>query len=190
MLCLETWLPFGSYNETENAPASLTIGYYNSSLLLPGARSFTFSRDHDLKVHLAYIQASETPRRNQNSILAKDIPVVLDSSEPYLQFPEVVCREFQNTFGLEYELETGLFLVNSSTRARLRELNPNLTFALTGGVEEDGSTISDMDVVLPYSSFDLEIKATAHTNTRAYFPLKIVADDDFGVLGRTFFQEA
>jgi hypothetical protein len=72
----------------------------------------------------------------------------------------------------------------------LRELNPNLTFALTGGVEEDGSTISDMDVVLPYSSFDLEIKATAHTNTRAYFPLKIVADDDFGVLGRTFFQEA
>jgi hypothetical protein len=80
--------------------------------------------------------------------------------------------------------------VNSSTRARLRELNPSLTFALTGGVEEDGSTTSDMEVVLPYSSFDLEIKTAPHTSTRAYFPLKIVADDDFSVLGRTFFQEA
>ena len=47
-----------------------------------------------------------------------------------------------------------------------------------------------MEVVLPYSSFDLEIKIAPHTNTRAYFPLKIVADDDFSVLGRTFFQEA
>lgn len=183
-------LLFGSCSKIENAPASLTIGYYNSSLLLPGARSFAFSRDHDLKVHLAYIQASNTPGRSQSSILAKDIHVLLDSSEPYLQFPEVICREFQSTFGLEYELESGLFLVNSSTRARLRELNPSLTFVLTGGVEEDGSSTSDMEVILPYSSFDLEIKTASRTNTRAYFPLKIVADDECSVLGRTFFQEA
>ena len=141
-------------------------------------------------MHLAYVQTCETSGTSQNLTLAKDVPAVLDSSEPYLQFPEVVCREFQNAFGLEYELETGLFLVNSSTRARLRELNPILTFVLTGGVEEDGVATSDMEVVLPYSSFDLELKTTLHTDTRAYFPLKIAANDDFSILGRAFFQEA
>ena len=66
--------------------------------------------------------------------------------------------------------------------------NASLTFQIS----TDETSPDSVDIVLPYASFDLEVRDTYPNvnSTTRYFPLKRAANDSQYTLGRTFLQEA
>jgi len=182
-----------------NTHGSLSMGYYNPSLLTLDARSFPFSPpDDSLNLTILSISVSQSLHtRSKYSLLASPLySTILDSTSPFLILPEIICRRFQHSFGLQYEASSGLFLVNSSNHLRLKEMNPSFTFELAGpehkkNTENENDRGGDtLKITLPYESFDLFIKRSWDDDEpRAYFPIKIAKPGADNVLGRSFLQE-
>jgi hypothetical protein len=170
-----------------NADASLVFGGYDSFRLGESAHSFPFSGDLDqpLTARLATIVIIDGLHSDiPVSILHSTTPVLLDSTSPYFELPEATCKEFERTFDLEFDPESGQFQTNRSTKRRLRERNPKVRFKLAEA--DDG-----VEVELPYASFDLQIgSALDDEDEMTYFPIKTTTNNQPSVLGRAFFQEA
>jgi hypothetical protein len=95
---------------------------------------------------------------------------------------------FEKTFNLTYNSTTDLYLVDDTVHQQLMVTNPNVTFTL-GAQPTGGQTV---DIVLPYSAFDLKAKPPYRglkANSR-FFPLRRAANSTQYTLGRTFLQEA
>jgi len=112
----------------------------------------------------------------------------IDSTVPHIWLPPEVCDQFERAFGLIYDDNTELYLVNNTIRSRLLELNPSVTFKL-GAQNVGGQTLN---IVLPYAAFDLQATHPIYENSTNYFPIRRAKKDDSTqyVLGRTFLQEA
>jgi len=133
------------------------------------------------------VGAFEQDIRSPASFLESVTPVLLDSTSPYYVFPEATCKKFQRAFGLEYEPQSGLFLVNESASQLLRDRKSTMQFKFIDEWEEDGG----VEVSLPFESFDLKIRRTLEGQERGqYFSLKVATGNEISVLGRAFFQEA
>lgn len=81
---------------------------------------------------------------------------------------------------------TGRYIVNETIHARLKELNPEITFKL-GNVTYGGETLN---IVFPYSAFDLQVNYPLYANATNYFPLRQAMNESQYTIGRTFLQEA
>jgi len=79
-----------------------------------------------------------------------------------------------------------MYLVDDALHRNLLSENPAFTFTI-GNSQVGGPTV---DIVLPYSSFDLEAKYPSVLNNTHYFPLLRAANDSQYTLGRTFLQDA
>lgn len=88
--------------------------------------------------------------------------------------------------GLQLDNATGRYLVNDTTHARLKELNPIITFKL-GNQTYGGETLN---IVLPYATFDLQVGYPIYPNATNYFPLRRAMNDTQYTIGRAFLQEA
>lgn len=110
----------------------------------------------------------------------------VDSTLPFIWLPLDACEKFEEAFGLTWDEETELYLMNDTVHAAFVKLNPSITFTIGIG-PTGGDTV---DIVFPYNSFDLTATAPFVSNQTQYFPLKRAANDTQYTLGRAFLQEA
>ena len=169
---------------------SLTLGGYDSSLRLPNPLLIPFTGDdpsRNIRVNIQAIFAKDQAGKT-TSLLDSNIVATIDPAVSMLWLPASVCKAFEDEFGLDWDPESNLYLVDDDTHNQLRKQNASVTFKLSNQTA-DGSTA---EITLPYNSFDLEVKPPypGISSQQQYFPLQRAANESQIVLGRTFLQEA
>ncbi|KAI9870459.1 MAG: hypothetical protein M1830_004226, partial [Pleopsidium flavum] len=184
-------IPSVSFGYTAGAPyrlkgvtGSLTLGGYDVSRFTSNNLSFTFADDSSRDVVVGLQSITTDGSSNKTSLLSDGIFAFVDSTDPYISLPPAVCQKFEERFGLTWDNASQLYLVNETLHESLVSRNPNFTFTL-GNSRSGGQTV---DIVLPYSSFDLV--ARYPLNYSRFFPLKKVTNETQYTLGRAFLQEA
>ena len=168
---------------------SLTLGGYDVSRFVPSNVSFNFAEDNsrDLVVGLQSLVASTSDTKNI-SLLPNGILSFIDATVSHLWLPLESCQLFEKVFGIVWDPESDLYLVNDTLHSALLAQNANFTFQLGN----DLTASQTIDITLPYQSFDLEA-TTAYpnvSNSTRYFPLRRAVNKTQYTLGRVFLQEA
>ena len=167
---------------------SLVFGGYDSSRFAPNNLTIPMSPDvsRDLVVGVQSISTQNSDDSQISLLPSGGIYAFVDSTLPYIWLPLDACHAFENAFGLTWDQESEMYLVNRTLHSRLVASNPNVTFTLGVG-KSGGETI---DITLPYASFDLKVTPPLMKNSTRYFPLKRAANHTQYTLGRAFLQEA
>ena len=176
--------------ESRGVFGSLTLGGYDSSRLVPNNVSFPLDSDisRDLTVSLHSITAKYTDD-SVASLLSDPIWIFIDSTIPDLYLPLDVCKKFEQTFGLVWNVTHRKYFVDDDQHESLMAENNTFTFVL-GNNKAEGPTV---DIQLPYLSFDLAMDYPLINSTLSgirYFPLQRAANSSQYTLGRAFLQEA
>ena len=178
-----------SYNN--KAPASLTLGGYDTNRFEPGGLMLEMNGDNSrpLQVAVQKILALNVPGGSDAlNLLPTPIYEFIDSTLPHIWLPSNAVDAFVVAFGLTYDNTTDLFLINDTMRERNLQANPTLTFQLGTTPALDGG--STANIVLPYAAFDLQASYPFYQNATNYFPIRRAANDSQYTIGRTFLQEA
>ncbi|KAJ8608102.1 hypothetical protein MRB53_039851 [Persea americana] len=182
----------GAHYRSTGVNASLTLGGYDTSRFDANNVTFNFGSDTDHEIMLA-LQSISTASKiasspNQVQLLPSPIYIEIDTTISHLYLPIQACQLFEAEFGLTYDNNTNLYLVNDTLHNSLLDRNPNITFTF-GQLISGGQNVH---VTLPYAAFDLTAKAgySGLTTDNRYFPLKRASNSTQYVLGRTFMQEA
>lgn len=172
--------------------ASLTLGGYDDSKYVANDVEFVFAADNERNTVVA-IQSISTPSQIESSptgteLLPTPIYAMIDSTVPQIWLPVEACQAFELEFGIVYDNETELYLVNDTLHQDLTSRNPNVTLTLGQSLSGGGT----VQITLPYAAFDLTAQAPYQglTNQSYYFPLRRAANETQYTLGRTFLQEA
>lgn len=150
--------------------------------------TFSFASDisRDLVVGLQSILYSDSDTRDKKLLPGGGILTFIDSTVPHIWLPLDSCRAFEQAFGIVYDNETDLYLVNNSLHDTLKQQDASVAFIL-GNEIEGGDTIN---ITFPYAAFDLTVSSPLVNSTQHYFPLRRAANDSQYTLGRTFLQES
>lgn len=132
--------------------------------------------------------ASTASGQNINLLKRDDLNMFIDSTIAEIWLPLDVCKAFEDAFGLKYDNQTNLYLVNDTLHQSLLSQNPSITFTLG----QQYSTNATMQITLPYAAFDLEASPPYRglQQKSKYFPIRQGINSSQWVLGRTFLQEA
>jgi hypothetical protein len=181
----------GAKYKSKSVFGSLIFGGYDSTRFKPNANpfSFTFSPDPSrlLTVGVESIMATNSLKGTYSLSSGAHFSLI-DSTVPQLWLPRPICDNFEQAFGLTYDPNTDLYLVNDTVHADLKSKNPSITIKLVNSLEN--TSINYTNIVLPYSAFDLQASYPLYANTTNYFPIRRAANDSQYVLGRTLLQEA
>ncbi|KAI0509651.1 aspartic peptidase domain-containing protein [Xylaria bambusicola] len=163
----------------------LILSGYDTSRFVENEASFTMAGDvtRDLVVVLQSISYSGS---TSTTLLSDPIDIFIDSTDPNLWLPGDVCDAFEQAFGLMFDSNSDLYLVNETQHTTLLNSDAEVTFRLSD-VQSGGDAVR---IVLPYAAFDLTAKYPLVENESYYFPLKRAANSTQYTLGRTFLQEA
>jgi hypothetical protein len=161
---------------------SLTLGGYDASKFIPNNLTFDFGPQDDREL---IVQLNNVSTSNDTSLLSSPIPILLDSTIPYIYLPMAACQAFEKAFGLVWNNAKELYLLTDAQHRALQTKNPNITFTLA-----NLTSSKTIDITLPYAAFDLTVSYPIVANATRYFPLKRTNDSTQYTLGRTFFQEA
>ena len=171
--------------------ASLTLGGYDTNKYEANNITFIFAPDNEHDTMVA-IQSITTPSRDDANPLATEmlpskVYALIDATVPELWLPIEACAAFEYEFGLMYDNETDLYLINDTQHEILKERNASVTLKLGQG-PDSSATVS---IVLPYAAFDLRARPPFRNiaNESYYFPIRR-ANSSQTTLGRTFLQEA
>lgn len=166
---------------------SLTLGGYDESRFTPNELAFSFASG-DSRDLVVGVQSITSTRRDGTvkSLLPSGILAYVDSTVPQIWLPIDACRAFEEAFGLVYDDESELYLINDTLHDALIAQGAVITFAL-GSLQTGGKTIN---ITLPYDSFDLQATPPFVDTRTRYFPLQRAKNDTQYTLGRTFLQEA
>lgn len=165
----------------------MTLGGYDSARFEPNDVSFDLAPDisRDLVVGLQGVMSSES-NGSQQLLLPSPHLTFIDSTIPYLYLPLDACILFEKVLGLKWNDSAELYIVDDELHGDLLMRKPEFTFKLGNSLTGEPT----VDIVLPYSSFDLKFKPTYDADPIRYFPLKRAANDSQLTLGRSFLQEA
>lgn len=111
---------------------------------------------------------------------------VIDSTLPDLWLPPSACELLADALNLTLDLTTGRYLIDSSTHSALKDASPEFTFTLAA----NQSSSTTINIVLPYSAFDLWLLPPIYESPVPYFPIRQAPEGSDFILGRTFLQEA
>jgi len=161
---------------------SLVLGGYDTSRFNPNNLTFNFGPQYDREL---LVKLNKITTDDGTSLLQQPISTFLDSTVPYIYLPEAACAMFESTFGLTWDSNTQLYLLTDAQHTSLKSQNPKITFTL-GTL----TSLQTVDIMLPYSAFDLTVSYPIAANATRYFPLKRANDSSQYTLGRAFFQEA
>ncbi|KAL8880164.1 MAG: hypothetical protein Q9198_002372 [Flavoplaca austrocitrina] len=177
----------GARYQRKGVFGSLTLGGYDTGRFTPNNVSFDLAQDvaRDLVVGLQSIISVES-NGSQHLLLPSPHLTFIDSTVPYIYLPSDACALFERVFGLQWDETAQLYLIDDELHKELLMRKPKFTFTL--GNSLTGSPT--VDIVLPYSSFDLTYKPSYDADPIRYFPLLRSADNSQLTLGRTFLQEA
>ena len=172
-----------------NAPASLTLGGYDTNRFTPSAVSITMNGDNSrpLQVGLQKILATNVIGGSLN-LLPQATFHFIDSTVPHIWLPDAAVDAFVSAFGLTYDNNTDLFLINDTMRSQALQSNPTITFVF--GESATAGPSDTQSIELPYAAFDLQASYPFYENATNYFPIRRAANDTQYTIGRTFFQEA
>ncbi|KAK3714509.1 hypothetical protein LTR37_007815 [Vermiconidia calcicola] len=179
-------------DDTDDAFASLTLGGYDATKFVENDRTWTFAPDNyrDTVVAIQSIFTSSQIDSNPvpTELLPKPISAYLDATVPHIWLPIESCYVFEYEFGLVYDNDTELYLVNNTLHQQLLNRNASITFQLAVSEEDEENVL----IELPYAAFDLTAEAPYQgvTENTYYFPLRRAVNESQITLGRTFFQEA
>lgn len=147
---------------------SLTLGGYDASRRPPNETiTFTFGDNisRDLLVGLQSIEYSDTRATNKR-LLSEGILTFIDSTVPHIWLPLDACKAFESAFGLQYDNDTDLYLVNSTLHEILIQQNASISFLLGNSVQ-GGETVN---ITFPYASFDLQVQLPNCPGVHPVFP--------------------
>ncbi|MCJ1426407.1 hypothetical protein MMC29_004310 [Sticta canariensis] len=176
----------------KQALGSLTLGGYDSSRFVPSNFSFDLTPEtpRDLVVGIQSITADGTfDPTDTTSLLPSPILSFIDSTVPQIWLPLDACEAFETAFGLRWDSNTELYLVNDTLHKTLLAQNANITFQIRT-VRTDSTSDHTVNITLPYASFDLEVNYPIVESSSSYFPIRRAANQSQYTLGRTFLQEA
>jgi hypothetical protein len=193
-----TKIPSLSYAYTAGAKyqgksvfGNLVLGGYDSTRFQPTTNgfSFTFSTDPSrlLTVGVDSILA-ENSLQGTVSLTSGPHLSVIDSTVPHLWLPATVCTQFEQAFGLTYDPQTDLYLVNDTIHQQLLSKKPSLTIKLVNSPANAADNYTN--IVLPYAALDLQASWPYYPNATNYFPIRRAANNTQYILGRTLLQEA
>ena len=188
----------GAQYRLKQAPASLTLGGYDTSLFTSSNVSFDFGPDNnrDLTLYVQSIVYTNSTHEDV-SLLPPSNPgpflTFIDSSAPAIWLPLSACQAFETAFGLTWNSTYGYYFVDDTLHDTLTSSNPNVTFTLSNTMS-NGPVVN---ITLPYAAFDKTlgygigfINNLPSLQSQRYFPLQRAADSSQYTLGRTFLQEA
>ena len=182
----------GAYYRYTGSFASLTLGGYDTSKYNANNLTFTFAPDNEQDIMVA-IQSISTPSRIASSpvateLLPNKVYALIDSTSAEIWLPLDACKVFEYEFGLTYDNDTELYLVNDTLHESLLARNASVTFQLGQGPDSEDT----VKITLPYAAFDQKVTPPYRNvaNVSNYFPLRRGANETQYVLGRTFMQEA
>ena len=134
--------------------ASLTLGGYDASRITRNDLTFVFAPDNerDLVVGLVGLTANTSTTSHMNLLERDHVTLFVDSTVAELWLPIEICKAFEDAFGLEYHIDTDLYLVDEVLHQHLVTQNPSITFTLG----QKYSTEATVQITLPYAAFDLE----------------------------------
>ncbi|MCJ1250960.1 hypothetical protein MMC30_008190 [Trapelia coarctata] len=169
--------------------ASLTLGGYDASKLVPNDVSFSLAgiATHDIVVGIQSVTFSNS-KTTEMPLMAygSGILAFIDSTLPNLWLPTPVCDAFAEAFGLTFVGLKLYYTINDTMHDANIQQNASVTFQL-GNFVTGGNTVN---ITIPYSSFDLNSTALISGNSTRYFPLRQANTPDQYTLGRVFLQEA
>jgi len=121
----------GSYYRSQqqtNAWGSLVFGGYDSSKTRSGGLSFPFATDagREFVVGIQGIAKSGT----NNGFLNMPILAALDTTQPFMWLPTVICQQFEQAFGLTWNDTAEMYFVNDTLHEYLISKNATVTFTL------------------------------------------------------------
>ena len=182
----------GAKYRLKSVYGNLILGGYDSTRFTPNENpnfSFTFSNDPSrlLTVGVDSITATNSLQGTYSLTSSTHFSLV-DSSVPHLWLPRDVCDSFEAAFGLTYDPQSDLYLVNDTIHSKLQDLNPTITIKLVNSLTDTSSNYTNIE--LPYAAFDLQASYPYYTNTTNYFPIRRAANDTQYTLARTLLQEA
>ncbi|KAJ4297547.1 hypothetical protein N0V90_005439 [Kalmusia sp. IMI 367209] len=181
----------GAKYRLKSVVGQLILGGYDPTRFRPNANDFSFSFSTDpsrlLTVGVDSIIATDTLKGTQSLSSSAHFSLI-DSTVPHLWLPRDICDAFEEAFGLTYDSQTDLYLINSTMRDQLQARNPSITIKLIDSLE--GAATNFSNIVLPYSAFDLQASYPYYENATRYFPIRRAANDSQYTLGRTMLQEA
>src|SRR2546423_15175088 len=95
--------------------ASLTFGGYDTSRFVPNNVSFPFGPNisYDLLVGLRSIKIGA------DSLLSNGIFSLVNSNVPHIWLPVDACKRLESVFGITYDYNSDLYLVNNTQRNQL-----------------------------------------------------------------------
>ncbi|KAJ4373026.1 hypothetical protein N0V83_003317 [Neocucurbitaria cava] len=180
----------GAQYHGQTVLASLTLGGYDTSRIIPNDLTFIFAPDNerDLVVGLVGLSATTASAQNVDLLKRDDVTMLIDSTVAELWLPVEICKAFEDAFGLKYDADTDLYLVNDTLHKTLVASNPTVTFTLG----QKYSTDTTLQITLPYAAFDLQASPPYRglQEKTSYFPIRRGNESSQWVLGRTFLQEA
>lgn len=166
----------------------MTLGGYDSSRFTPNDVIFNFASDvsRDLVVGIQTIKFSDSDTQDEELLPGGGILSFIDSTVPHIWLPLNACKAFEKAFGITYDSNTDLYLVNDSLHDTLKQQDASLSFIL-GNQVEGGDTVN---ITFPYAAFDLTVGSPLVNSSQSYLPLRRAANDSQYTLGRTFLQES
>jgi hypothetical protein len=112
--------------------------------------------------------------------------VQVDFTVPHLWLPRNTCDRFESAFGLTYDNNTDLYLISDQNHTRMLRKNPSVTI----GFGASSNPAERVNIILPYSAFDLQASHPIYSKETNYFPVRRAANESQYTLGRTLLQEA
>lgn len=175
----------GAKYRLKQVNGQLVFSGYDTSRFTANAATFTMAEDvtRDLVVALQSISYSGT---TSATLLSRSINVMIDSTDSNIWLPKEACDAFEKAFGLTFDNNAGMYVVNETQHNALLNSNSEVTFRISD-TKSGGEAVR---IVLPYAAFDLTAKYPLVKNTTYYFPIKRAANESQYVLGRTFLQES
>ena len=113
----------------------------------------------------------------------------IDSTTSQIWLPQDACAMFEKAFGLTYDANSGLYLLNDTQHDYLVSQNISITFNLATDPLDAGFPV--VGITLPYAAFDLWVTWGYNiTEPSRYFPIRQATNATQYTLGRAFLQEA
>ena len=183
----------GAQYRLKQAPASLTLGGYDTSLFAPSGVSFDFAPDNnaDLSLWVQSITYTNNTHKNMSLLPSGSFLTFIDSTASAIWLPQPACTAFEQAFGLTWNDTYGYYLVDDALHNTLTASNPNVTFT----VANDQGSGPTVNITLPYAAFDKTLEygiglssGLPSLTSQRYFPLQRANSSQY-TLGKTFLQE-
>ncbi|KAK5705104.1 hypothetical protein LTR97_002219 [Elasticomyces elasticus] len=174
----------------DQAPASLILGGFDANRISGANLTIEMNGDNSrpLQVAITKIFGENTLGGAGIDLLPAATYHFIDSTLPHIWLPDDAIQLFVDNFGLTYDNDTDLFLINDTMRELMLSNNPTVTFVL--GTSKSAAQNETLNIALPYAAFDLQASYPFYQNATNYFPIRRAANSSQYTIGRTFLQEA